>query len=183
VGSKLASQRVGTLIHRLLEQWDFQLESDNFLEPLRECCRRDFPEELDEGDQQAILLDLEQLMETFLRSPAYQELQQATILGREVPFIVPWSTEESGNVVSCPCVMEGVMDVVYEVAGDVWVGDYKTDRVTASNVVEYAEVYREQAQVYALAASRSLGLNVKGCKLFFLRIGEAVTFMRDVAKL
>jgi ATP-dependent helicase/nuclease subunit A len=166
----------------LLEQWDFRLESDNFLNPLREWCRRDFPEDLDEDNQQAILLDLEQFMETFLRSPAYHELQQATILGREVPFIVPWATEESGNVVSPSCVMEGVMDVVYEVAGDVWVGDYKTDRVTASTVVGYAEAYREQAQVYALAASRSLGLNVKGCKLFFLRISEAVTIMSEVTK-
>jgi len=182
VGSKPASQRVGTLVHRLLEQWDFRLESDNFLKPLREWCRRDFPEDLDEDNQQAILLDLEQFMETFLRSPAYHELQQATILGREVPFIVPWATEESGNVVAPSCVMEGVMDVVYEVAGDVWVGDYKTDRVTASTVVGYAEAYREQAQVYALAASRSLGLNVKGCKLFFLRISEAVTIMSEVTK-
>ena len=72
------------------------------------------------------------------------------------------------------------MDVVYEVAGEVWVGDYKTDRVTASNVVGYAEVYRQQSQAYAMAASRSLGLNVKGCKLLFLRIGEVVTVMTDI---
>ena len=75
------------------------------------------------------------------------------------------------------------MDVVYKVADEVWVGDYKTDRVTASNVVGYAEAYRQQAQVYALAASRSLGLDVKGCKLLFIRTGETVTVMRDVAML
>jgi len=71
--------------------------------------------------------------------------------------------------------------VVYEVAGEVWVGDYKTDMVTTSTVVGYAERYRHQAQVYAIAASESLGLAVKGCKFFFLRIGEMVTIMRDVA--
>ena len=74
------------------------------------------------------------------------------------------------------------MDVVYEVAGDIWVGDYKTDRVMDSNVVGYAERYRHQAQVYAIAASKSLGVKTKGCKLFFLRIGEMVTIMRDVSK-
>ena len=79
-------------------------------------------------------------------------------------------------------VMEGVMDLVYEVAGHVWVGDYKTDTVTASNMVEYAEVYRQQAQVYAIAASRSLGVEVKGCQLFFLRIGDSVPIMCDIAK-
>ena len=182
VGSKQASQQVGTLVHRLLEQWDFQLESDNFLEPLRAFCRQDLPGDLDEDEKNAIVLDIERLMDTFLHSSPYRELQQATVIGREVPFVMPWSTEEPSDSVSRPCVMEGVMDVVYEVAGDVWVGDYKTDRVTASNVVGYAEVYRHQAQVYAKAASGSLGLNVKGCQLVFLRIGEAVTIMRDVTQ-
>jgi ATP-dependent exoDNAse (exonuclease V) beta subunit len=74
------------------------------------------------------------------------------------------------------------MDVVYELAGNLWIGDYKTDMVTASNVVEYAGVYRQQAQVYVIAASRSLGVDVKGCQLFFLRIGESVSIMRDIAK-
>jgi ATP-dependent exoDNAse (exonuclease V) beta subunit len=78
--------------------------------------------------------------------------------------------------------MEGVMDVVYSIAGDVWVGDYKTDRVSAAQVGNYAQVYHQQAQVYAMAASRSLGLNVKGCKLVFLRIGEMVSIMTDVNK-
>ena len=54
----------------------------------------------------------------------------------------------------------------------------KTDIVTASNMVEYAEVYRQQAQVYAIAASRSLGVEVKGCQLFFLRIGDSVPILR-----
>jgi ATP-dependent helicase/nuclease subunit A len=121
-------------------------------------------------------------METFLSSPSYRELQQATMIGREVPFVMPWSNEGENGSGSHPCVMEGVMDVVYEVAGNVWVGDYKTDTVKASNIVEYAEVYRQQAQVYAIAASRSLGVEVKGCQLFFLRIGDSVPIMRDIAK-
>ena len=118
-------------------------------------------------------------MRTFLQSSSYREIQQAKVIGREIPFVMPWP----GNVQSDASrlgVMEGAIDVVYEVAGEVWVGDYKTDRVTANNVIGYAEAYRRQAQVYALAASRSLGLDVKGCKLLFLRIGEAVTVMRDV---
>ena len=94
---------------------------------------------------------------------------------------MPWSHIEQSGSVAQSCVMEGVMDVVYEVAGDIWVGDYKTDRVTASNVVGYADVYRQQAQAYAAAAAMSLGLDIKGCKLIFLRIGEVVTIMRDVA--
>ncbi|MBA3966409.1 MAG: PD-(D/E)XK nuclease family protein [Nitrospirales bacterium] len=73
------------------------------------------------------------------------------------------------------CVMEGVMDVVYEINGDVWVGDYKTDHVSSRTVAQRAETYREQAHAYARAASQCLGPVVKGCKLFFIRLGEVVT--------
>jgi ATP-dependent helicase/nuclease subunit A len=180
--SKVASQRLGTLVHQLLEQWDFRQDSDSFRAPLRKFCRQALHDDLDQDEKNNIILEIEGLMETFLHSPSYRELQQATVIGREVPFVMPWSNEEQYGSVSRPCVMEGVMDVVYEVAGNVWVGDYKTDMVTASNVVEYAGVYRQQAQVYAIAASRTLGLDVKGCQLFFLRIGDSVSIMRDIAK-
>jgi ATP-dependent helicase/nuclease subunit A len=180
--SKVTSQRLGTLVHRLLEQWDFQQNSENFRDPLREFCRQALRGDLDDDEKNGVILDIERLMETFLHSSSYGELKQATVIGREVPFVMPWSNEEQYGSVSGPCVMEGVMDVVYEVAGNVWVGDYKTDMVTASNVGEYAEVYRQQAQVYAIAASRSLGVEVKGCQLFFLRIGDSVSIMSDIAK-
>jgi len=184
-GSKLFSQHLGTLVHQLLEQWDFRLNSKNFLEPLREFCGKELCGDLDGEEKNAIVLDIERLMETFIQSPPYRELQQATVIGREVPFVMPWSHEAQGGLAGRPsgsCVMEGVMDIVYEVAGDIWVGDYKTDRVTTYNVIDYAEAYRHQAQVYAIAASKSLGLDIKGCKIIFLRIGGVVTIMRGVAK-
>ena len=180
-GPKLTSQHVGTLVHQLLERWDFQLDPDNFREAVMEFCRKTLSGDIDDDEKKAIVWDIEELMATFLQSSSYREIQQATVIGREIPFVMPWLYGEQVGVRAQPRVMEGVMDVVYEVAGDVWVGDYKTDRVTASNVVGYAEAYRQQAQVYAQAAAMSLGLDIKGCKLVFLRIGETVTVMRDVA--
>jgi ATP-dependent helicase/nuclease subunit A len=168
-------------VHQLLERWDFQLDPDNFQEAVMEFCRKTLSGDIDDDEKKAIVWDIEELMATFLQSSSYREIQQATVIGREIPFVMPWLYGEQVGVRAQPRVMEGVMDVVYEVAGDVWVGDYKTDRVTASNVVGYAEAYRQQAQVYAQAAAMSLGLDIKGCKLVFLRIGETVTVMRDVA--
>jgi len=179
--SKIGSQYVGTLVHQLLEQWDFQLDQENFRGPLREFCWETVSDDIGDDEKNAVVWDIEELIATFLQSSSYRELQQATVIGREIPFVMPWLYGEQVGVRAQPRVMEGVMDVVYEVAGDVWVGDYKTDRVTGSNVVGYAEVYRQQAQVYAQAAAMSLGLDIKGCKLVFLRIGETVTVMRDVA--
>ncbi len=67
------------------------------------------------------------------------------------------------------------MDVVYEIDGNVWVGDYKTDQVSSRSVAQRAETYRDQAHAYARAASQCLGPTVKGCKLFFIHPGEVVT--------
>ncbi len=177
---KLASQQVGTFVHQVLEQWDFQLDSHTFLEPLRAFFLKGHLGDLDHEETLAVVSDIEKLMETFLHSSPYRELQHATILGREVPFVMPWVERELRTENEKSQVMEGVIDVVYELAGDVWVGDYKTDRVTDLNLVGYAERYHQQAQVYMKAVSESLGLDVKGCKLIFLRMGEMVTIKRDV---
>ena len=45
-------------------------------------------------------------------------LRSATILGREVPFIMPWDDRQ---------VMEGVIDLIYRLDGELWIADYKTD--------------------------------------------------------
>jgi len=177
--SILDRQQVGTLMHQMLEGWDFQLDWENFREPLRECCGKMLLGDLNDEDKNNILGEIEAMMDAFLRSPSYRELRHAIVMGREIPFVIPWSYGESIGANVQPRVMEGVMDVVYDLDGEVWVGDYKTDRVTASNMVGYAEKFRKQAQVYAIAASRSLRRNVKGCKFFFLRIGEAVSMVMD----
>ncbi len=177
--SKKTGQQVGTLVHRLMERWDFHLDVGNFQGAVKDFCLKALSSDLDDEEKNVIFADIEGLMSIFLQSSSYRELQQATVIGREIPFVMPWP-ENVQSGASRLGVMEGAIDVVYEVEGQVWVGDYKTDRVTANNAIGYAEAYRPQAQVYALAASRSLGLDVKGCKLLFLRIGETVTVMRDV---
>ena len=168
-----AGQRLGILMHRLLQRWDFQCDPGSVRGSLADFCQRHLSCELLVGDVD-VVKELETLLDHFLHSSAYRELQRATIIGREVPFAVPWPTTLQGNSAPQTCVMEGLMDVVYEIDGEVWVGDYKTDQVFSSTVAKRAEVYREQAHVYATAASRCLGPVVKGCKLFFIRAGDVV---------
>ncbi len=172
-------QLIGTLVHRILEQWNFQWDDHTFREPLKELLHHAILHNVPDKEAGAVLQDVEELMRTFIGSSAYDELQHATILGREVPFLVPWIETEMLTNNTKPRVMEGYMDVVYEVAGEVWVGDYKTDNVMNSSLPGYAEKYRPQAEMYSNAASQALGIDVRGCKLFFLRIGEVVTVGRD----
>lgn len=172
--SRGTGQRLGTLMHRVLQQWDFQSEPGRVRSALVDFCERQLPggSGVDESE---MVRELETLFDHFLASPAYRELQRATILGREVPFAVPWPLRQHEPSLPRTCVMEGVMDVVYEIDGDVWVGDYKTDHVSSRTVRQRTETYREQALAYARAAGQCLGPVVKGCKLFFIRLGEVVT--------
>lgn len=172
--SRETGQRLGIVMHRLLQRWDFQSEPGWIQSALVDFCERQLSGQ-SELDKSGVVRELETLFDHFLLSPAYRELQRATILGREVPFAVPWPVRHYEQSLPRTCVMEGVMDVVYEIDGDVWVGDYKTDHVSSRAVGQRAETYREQAHAYAWAARQCLGPAVKGCKLFFVRPGEVVT--------
>jgi ATP-dependent helicase/nuclease subunit A len=161
-------------MHRLLQGWNFQDDPGNFRAAVADFCQRHLSYELEESELD-VGQELETLLELFLESSAYRELQRSVILGREVPFAVPWPIGKQDNSLSQTCVMEGVMDVVYEIDGNIWVGDYKTDQVSSSTVAQRAEIYRKQAHAYATAARGCLGPVVKGCKLFFIRIDEVIS--------
>jgi ATP-dependent helicase/nuclease subunit A len=104
--------------------------------------------------------------EIFFRSSlqTYAELAAARILGREVSLLMPWNGQ----------IMEGVIDVIYERDGLLYLADYKTDRIAREELEQGAERYRQQAQIYAEAARLSLKREVAAFKLIFLRLGEAV---------
>ena len=97
-------------------------------------------------------------------SKAYAELAAARILGREVPLLLPWD----GNI------MEGVIDVIFERNGLLYLADYKTDRTSRNELARHAQVYHQQAEIYTRAAQESLRRNVAAFKLIFLRLGEAI---------
>ena len=73
-----------------------------------------------------------------------------------------------------PKVMEGIIDVVFKINERIWVGDYKTDQVSDSDLLGLTEKYREQGTIYREAVSRALGVSEIGCQIFLLRIGKSV---------
>jgi ATP-dependent exoDNAse (exonuclease V) beta subunit len=70
--------------------------------------------------------------------------------------------------------MEGVIDLIYEKHGLLYLADYKTDRIKRNELRAGAERYRQQAEIYIEAARTSLGRQVAAFKLIFLRLGETV---------
>ena len=169
------SRLIGTLAHRVLAGWDFADDPRRMEERVEIVCRNGIPEEW-AHEREGITLEVQAMLGTFVTSEPYEALRRATILGRELPFSIPWPspTPHPSPLTPHLCVMHGFIDVVYRLEGQVWIGDYKTDHVREDEMEQRADAYRVQALVYAEAVSRCLGLEKVGCKLVFLRNGRAV---------
>ena len=73
--------------------------------------------------------------------------------------------------------MEGVIDLLYHLDGQLWIADYKTDMIPLDQVNARAETYREQARLYRMAVEQSLGSSIAGFEFVFLRHGLAVELL------
>jgi ATP-dependent helicase/nuclease subunit A len=175
-GSAGQGRLIGTLAHRVLQHWDFSDAPENLRERIAAVCRQDITEDR-AGTMAEIERELQELLRTFTASEPYRELQRATILGREVPFAMPWPVSSSQSSALSPqsCLMEGIIDVVYRLDGKIHLADYKTDRVQDSEVPARAAAYEGQARIYREAVSRCLGTTDVGMQLIFVRNGKAVS--------
>jgi ATP-dependent helicase/nuclease subunit A len=209
------ARMIGVLAHRILEEWDFADDPRTFDDAIERICHR-----LDGHDSQEITATLKDMFATLVASPSYGVLQSACVLGKEVPFSIPWADEtpsdsqaaigiaaqaggstasrsaqltlfgeptgqptgaeqwgdhpEASEPDQVERVMEGVIDLIYRLDGQVWVVDYKTDRVEEADMEARLEEYRFQAHVYKEAVKRCLGLDRVRVQFVFLRSGQAV---------
>jgi len=154
---------VGDLAHRFLQHWPFTGDVANFDRPLRDLIAHRLPGEF-ESSRGEIESELKKIFRDFFRSKAYDEIAGARVLGREVPLLIPWQGR----------IMEGIIDLIYEKNGLLYLADYKTDRISREQLTEGAARYRQQAEIYSQAVRQSLGREPAGFKIIFLRLGEAV---------
>lgn len=154
---------VGDLAHRFLQNWDFSTGVDDFEPGLRDWIAGALPGE-PASSRRKIESELGDIFQAFFRSKAYAELAGARILGREVPLLMPWNGQ----------VMEGVIDLVYENNGLLYLADYKTDRIAQHELSQGAARFRVQAEIYSQAVKQSLGREPAAFKIIFLRLGAAV---------
>ncbi len=166
-GARLADRAalVGTLAHQLLERWEFERGLLQLEARLAEVLRSGLPPEW-EAHREGIAADLRAMMRAFAGSAPYADLQRATILGREVPFSIPWDEGRQ--------VMDGVLDLLYRLDGRLWIADYKTDLVEEGGLERRAGEYRLQALAYREAVARALGATDVGFQFIFLRQGRAI---------
>jgi len=166
--SRDLSLRTGELAHRFLEDWDFGDDPSGFQAELGSFLDRWIGPDPGEN-RERLQQELEEIFGSFFVSEAYQELSSSRILGREVPLLIPWDGR----------IMEGVIDLLYEKEGLLYLADYKSDRVSPEELLRAAAAYHHQVRIYSEAARRSLQRDVTGFKLIFLRLGQAVELPTD----
>ncbi|MCC6966135.1 MAG: UvrD-helicase domain-containing protein [Nitrospira sp.] len=159
-----SGKAIGTIVHRVLQYWDFTADADRQVAAISE--RSLALDEPGEATSQSIVDEVQALLRTFIQSPAYARLRQATVIGREMPFFIPWQDGRQ--------ILEGAIDLLYRVDGRLWIADYKTDMIPLDQVAARADLYREQARLYREAVTQSLGEPVAGFEFIFLRLGVTV---------
>jgi len=158
------SRMAGVLAHRILEQWDFMADPGRLTNDVAAIVERSLG--ADQADFSGrVTKSLTELLRVFGASDWYARLGRATILGREIPFLLPW---DEGQL------MEGVIDLVYRLDGSLWIADYKTDAITAEEAPKHAERYRTQSQVYKTAVAQSLGITDARFHCLFLRCATSI---------
>ena len=153
----------GVAAHRLLERWDFSQDPSGLFTQVAVAVQAALGLD-DQSHAGAVTESLHDLLTTFSRSEAYARLRSSQILGREVPFIMPWEDRQ---------VMEGIIDLIYRFDGELWVADYKSDAISAGQAAARAEQYRTQSEVYKAAVKQSLGTEPR-FHCLFLRCATAV---------
>ncbi len=170
-GSSDRSAVIGTLAHRVLYGWDFSADPGAMPAWIEDCCRTYLPKKW-ALESDGVCAELQELFMHFLESEPYAVLRQAEILGREIPFAVPWKNEGAEGIPAS--VMEGVIDVMYRRDQQIWIADYKTHRVEEDSLEPVVRGYRTQMEIYRRAATSVWGHGPVRAQLLFLRSGLGV---------
>jgi ATP-dependent helicase/nuclease subunit A len=95
------------------------------------------------------------LLESFSDTAECKRIKESEILGREIPFLLPWE----GSV------MRGRIDLICRHKGVVTIIDFKTGK----RISDGKEIYEMQAKVYREAVKRILGIPDPKVEFIFLR--------------
>jgi len=133
--------------------------------------------------EDVLALDLT-AVERFWSSPVGQAIRQhADAVHREVPFTARFSPQDlasvgvSGNADELQgefFVTRGAVDLAVLLPQEVWIVDFKTDRIETAAMADKVAVYGKQLRLYALALSRIYRRPVTKSWLHFFSIGASV---------
>ncbi|WP_428897811.1 ATP-dependent helicase/nuclease subunit A [Parelusimicrobium proximum] len=142
---------IGSICHKVLENINFgDFISEESV--AKAASYFDYPEEM---LSQAVPESFK-ILSSFTASPLCLELAKDKVLAKEMPF----TFKEGDNIIS------GVIDLVMERGGEIWVMDYKTD--TAADISKYSR----QLSQYKAAVGKIFKMRAVKCGIIFLKHNE-----------
>lgn len=181
----------GTAYHRFMELLDFtevlkvleedRLETKESTEKLKEHLITQKNHMVSSGfisSADAQLVDLEKICKFFM-SPLAREMMVASgdgLLYKEQPFVmeIPAKRVDDKFPEEETMLIQGIIDAFYEQDGNIYLMDYKTDRVNEKK--DLVERYQIQLEYYKEAIERTTGKTVAGVYIYSF-------FFNDVIKL
>jgi ATP-dependent helicase/nuclease subunit A len=150
--------------------------------------------------QQAITEEAIALLEwdalaAFWRTELGQRIRaQARYVQRELPFTARFSSQALSEITRQRpepvlqdefVIVQGVADLVALLPKEIWLVDFKTDKLKPREISERSAIYEPQMKLYARALAQIYGRPVTDCRLYFLRPGIEVAIKvaeRDLKK-
>ncbi|HEY4953108.1 MAG TPA: UvrD-helicase domain-containing protein [Verrucomicrobiae bacterium] len=180
VRTKLSAADAGTAHHKFLEH----VSLDAVGEPaaLAAEAKRLEREKVLSMEERAAL-DLNNVA-AFWNSAAGNKIRrQAAEVERELPFTVKFRPKELDEILGTKSgtglekefvVVQGVADLVVLLPKEIWLVDFKTDRMNDGDLSKKERDYRKQLKLYASALSKIYGRPVTNCWLHFLAAQRTV---------
>jgi ATP-dependent exoDNAse (exonuclease V) beta subunit len=150
-----AGTAVGRAVHATLQTVDLAAGSDLHAVARAQALAEGVPDRQNE---------VRALAESALASPVVRAAVDTGRWWREVPV----AASIDGAV------LEGFVDLLVELDGELVVVDYKTDRVDEARLDDLLTKYAVQGAAYALALEEALGREVERCVFVFARRGAAI---------
>jgi ATP-dependent helicase/nuclease subunit A len=177
----LSAAEAGTAHHKFLQH--VALESAGDRVSLESEARRLEREKVLSANERAVL-DLDALMD-FWDSPPGRKIraQPPGSVKRELPFTAKFSPTELAEITGVKAeaglesefvIVQGVADLVVVLPEEIWLVDFKTDRVRADELTAKAEFYAPQLKLYGWALAKIYSRPVTNGWLHFLNARKTV---------
>ena len=178
---QLSAEDAGVAHHKFLEHFSF--ENAEGLEWFRKEAKRLEAEGYLTAEETAAL-DLEALADFWGSDVGKKIRAKAALVRRELPFTARFAPEELDDVFEKNSstdlkdefvVVQGVADLVVLMPKEIWLVDFKTDKVSVKELREKIEFYAPQLKLYARALEKIYSRPVTNCWLHFLAARKTET--------
>ncbi len=170
--SKAAAQK-GTLIHKILENMDIKNIGNSGVGAEIMRVAGQSKEDLSSLGEKDL-----RMIADFFATDLGQMMINSSDLHREQPFILRQKASyvsENWKDSSDEILIQGIIDCWFEYNGRIYLADFKTDRIKSpAHMDELTEKYSIQLGYYKKALEESLGRDVEGAYICYLRENKIV---------